>query len=281
MAKCAIDKGLNYCYECDDFVDINPVEESYSSDVLILIDKNNNKYVLKIPFNNEKVIRESEIIKTINNKLPVPEIIKADSEKGFLLLSYIEGKPIAGEISDQLAFDCGKLLAELHCIPMELFNDSHDNWWAFINERFYVWAEVCKKILDKNLFEKCVDYYENIKTNLPKPDGPCLTHFDYRPGNILVDKNKIVGLIDFESSRGGSADMDFVKMKLYMWDKFPSTKIFFLDGYLSVRKLPPINATLDLYEFYNAFGGIAWCHNRNKLEDPFFYENKEILKSIL
>ncbi len=198
-----------------------------------------------------------------------------------MLLSYIDGKPIVGEISDQLAYNCGKLLAELHSFPRELFNDSHVDWWVFISEWFYEWAEVSKKVLEKNLYEKCLNYFEKMMLNLPQPDGPCLTHFDYRPGNILVKESKIVGLIDFESARGGSADIDFVKIRLYMWNKFPSTKKYFLDGYSSVRKLPPIDATLDLYEFYNAFGGRGWCCRRNKLEDPFFYENKEILERIL
>ena len=92
---------------------------------------------------------------------------------------------------------------------------------------------------------------------LPEPDGPCWTHFDYHPGNILVIEDNISGLIDFESSHGGSADMDFIKIKLQVWDKYPGTKTAFIEGYSTVRRLPDIENTLPFYTLYVAFGGIA------------------------
>ncbi|WP_244188406.1 phosphotransferase [Paenibacillus kribbensis] len=32
---------------------------------------------------------------------------------------------------------------------------------------------------------------------------------DFRPGNILVNGNEVAGIIDFESARGGSSEIDF------------------------------------------------------------------------
>lgn len=37
-------------------------------------------------------------------------------------------------------------------------------------------------------------------------------HMDFRPGNILVNGNEVAGIIDFESARGGSSEIDFTKV---------------------------------------------------------------------
>jgi aminoglycoside phosphotransferase (APT) family kinase protein len=48
--------------------------------------------------------------------------------------------------------------------------------------------------------------------HVPQSDEPCLVHFDLRPGNVLVRDGRLVGIIDFESCRGGHASMDFFKL---------------------------------------------------------------------
>ena len=117
--------------------------------------------------------------------------------------------------------------------------------------------------------------------SLPEPDGPCWTHFDFRPANVLAQGDRVTGLIDFESARGGSADLDFIKIKNRVWDVYSGTKEPFLDGYSSIRPVPDIESTLPFYALGNAFGGIAWCVRRSDTEDPFFLENLDRLKQIL
>jgi Ser/Thr protein kinase RdoA (MazF antagonist) len=123
--------------------------------------------------------------------------------------------------------------------------------------------------------------YVQLHRSLPDPDGPCYVHYDFRPGNVLIQRGRISGLIDFESTRGGSADYDFIKIKNEVWDASPETRVPFLAGYQSIRDLPDIEHTLPLYALHNAYGGIAWCVKRSKLDDPFFDENLTRLRDIL
>jgi aminoglycoside phosphotransferase (APT) family kinase protein len=140
---------------------------------------------------------------------------------------------------------------------------------------------LCEQVLPATLIQHCLSVYVQLHEALPDPDGPCYVHYDFRPGNVLIHGGRISGLIDFESTRGGSADLDFIKIKNEVWDVSPETRLPFLAGYQSIRDLPDIEHTLPLYALYNAYGGIAWCVKRSKLDDPFFDENLTRLRDIL
>ncbi|MCK8060253.1 MULTISPECIES: phosphotransferase family protein [unclassified Fusibacter] len=261
---------------------ISPVPESFSSTVHMLELASGQKVILKIPYSKSKLHREKPILESLQGKLPVPKLLnfwEGDEDiTGALLLSYIDGEPIVGPVSEHLAYDMGRLLAEMHQIPMkdfELVEGVHLNWWDSVKTRFYEWYSECEGHLDDNFLKRCASRFEEMFINLPPADGPAMIHFDYRPGNILVKDKKIVGLIDFESSRGGSRDIDFTKVKVYMWDLYKGTKESFISGYTSIRALPDISNTLDFYLFFNGFGGLAWCIRRNKTDDEFFTENYE------
>lgn len=266
------------------------VPESFSSEVYSLLLKNGEKVILKIPYNKSKLLREYKMLELLKDKLPVPKVLDYfegnENLKGALLLSYIDGNPITGEINKKLAYDMGELLARLHKVPMKYYQLTEDNtndWWTSIKIRFEEWSKECENGMPSDMLNKCISIFEKMYKELPSPDGPCVIHFDYRPGNILTRDNKIKGLIDFESSRGGSSDIDFTKSKLYVWDKYIGTKEEFLNGYKSIRALPDIEKTLPFYLFYNSFGGVAWCVRRNELNGQFMKENigqiKEIIKN--
>lgn len=260
---------------------IEEVPESFSSNVYKLILVNDEHVILKIPYNQSKLERELQVLKELNGILPVPRVLNVyhgtQEHPGAMVLSYIDGHPITGDIDTALAYEIGQLLGKLHQVKRPYYSlaEASDAWWPSVKKRFYEWAEECKSVLDPKLHEKCILTFESMFDNLPNEDGPALIHFDFRPGNILIKNNHVCALIDFESSRGGSRDIDFTKLKVYMWDKYPQTKEATIKGYTSIRPLPEFDKTLDFYLFFNGFGGLAWCARRNKLDDPFYEENYE------
>lgn len=283
----AIDK-LNL--KVSDMID---VPNSYSSQVVKLILETGEPVILKIPYNRKKLLREYAVLNVLRDKIPVPRVLDFFDEgfdrKGALLLSYIDGKSISDDVNKDMAYQMGELLGKLHGVDADYFGEIESNntlltgndWWKIIFDWFQDCIPLCEKALPKDFLYECIDFFREVYEGLPKPDGPCMVHRDYRPGNMLVKDSKIVGLIDFESSRYGSADIDFTKIKLYVWDKNIEAKEDFLKGYASVRNVPDIEKTLPFYLFYNAFGGVAWCVRRGNLDDPFFTENMNQLKFAL
>ncbi|WP_432406155.1 phosphotransferase family protein [Wukongibacter sp. M2B1] len=274
--------------------DMDSVPESYSSKVCSLVLENNEKVILKIPYNKDKLIKEYKMLQLLRGKLPTPQILDFwegnDEISGALLLSYIDGKPVIDNINDKLAFQMGELLAKLHSAQIEreklgkayrLIHTDENEWWSIIKTWFENCAEECKDILDNELLNKSIKLFNLYYENLPRPDYPSVVHMDYRPGNILVKDSKIVGLVDFENVRIGSADVDFSKMKIYVWDQFTKTKKEFLNGYRKIRPLPDIERTLPFYVLFNTFTGVGWCVKREKINDSFYCENIIKLKDII
>lgn len=271
---------------------IESVDQSYSSIVRILTLESGEILVLKVPFVRHKLERELYTLRFLEGGMPVPQVIDvwqpADDRPGALLMTLLPGKTISGKVTPALAHQLGNLLARLHTHKLDQFGDvvgglhaSEVGWWQMLKQTFHQWKPLCAAVLEPQLLLLAVDTFAKLSTNLPEPDGPCYTHFDYRPGNVLVQDGHITGLIDFESARGGSACLDFIKIRNEVWDTAPECRQPFLEGYRSVRKLPDIDSTLPFYMLYNAFGGVAWCVKRDKLDDPFFDENLKRLNQSL
>jgi Ser/Thr protein kinase RdoA (MazF antagonist) len=275
-----------------DVASIQPVEGSYSSSVRILSLQSGERLVLKIPFIQRKVQRELNALQHLQAELPVPQVVDAwlpdDDQPGALLLSLLPGKIITGKVSQKLAYSLGELLARLHTHELPRFGDGFDSnelmpagWWELFDQAYKGWQPLCEQVLPATLIQRTLSVYDMLSEAIPEPDGPCYVHYDFRPGNVLVQRGRISGLIDFESTRGGSADYDFIKIKNEVWDVSTETRAPFLAGYQSIRDLPDIERTLPLYALHNAYGGIAWCVRRAKLDDPFFDENLRRLMKIL
>lgn len=266
------------------------VENSYSSTVRIVTLAGGGRLVLKIPYVRRKLLREHRALTTLHEDLPVPKVIDVwmpdDDRPGALLLSHLAGTPVE-RVTPTLARAMGKLLAQLHTHPLSHYGEvvepaeTPTGWWAMLHRRFEGWKAYCARVLDQNLYAKAVAHYETLQATLPEPDGPRWTHFDFRPSNVLAAGSRITGLIDFESARGGSADLDFVWMQSRVWPTAPETQAPFLKAYAAVRPLPPIDVTLPFYQLHHAFGGLAWCVRRSDTHDPFFQENLTLLKACL
>ncbi|WDQ31353.1 phosphotransferase [Paenibacillus marchantiae] len=230
-----------------------------------------------------------EILKDV---IPVPKVLDIwygdESNTGALLLSAIQGVPCSENMDEKLSFQMGVYHAMLHEVKTpgygyhstDGFNIlDQNNWRLHIKNNFEKWKEPCKELLEPALYERCILHFDGVFSALPDPDGPCLVHMDFRPGNILVNGNKVTGIIDFESARGGSSEIDFTKINRYIWEVNPRTKSPYFEGYQTIRNMLNLEIVLPFYNFYDAFSAVVWCKNRGvERNQSFLQESIEVLK---
>lgn len=274
---------------------IEGVPDSYSSEVYKLHLSGGETVYLKIPFNKHKWVREQRILQMLQGIMPVPEILDIwtgdDARPGALLLSAIPGTACPETPDRELAYQIGVLHATMHQQHMPEYgvHDAdgfkalpHNDWRLYQQSNFADWQQVCRTILEPDLFEACLEYFAAAYAALPQPDGPCLIHMDFRPGNILVNGQAVTGLIDFESARSGAAEADFTKMSRYIWTGHPQAREHYAAGYEAVRPLPDLDRVLPFYQFYDAFSGVAWCERRGIAKNrAFLEENIAVLRNAV
>lgn len=272
---------------------LEAVPESYSSTVRRIILPSGECLILKIPYARHKLLRELTALEALQHDLPVPKVVDAWIPEGegcgAMLLSHLPGRIIEEPVTPVLAHELGELLARLHAhrLPWhgEVFepaNPAEQDWWDVMRKRFQDWLRSCEGVVDAGLIQDIRAAHSVLSDGLPRPDGPCWVHADFRPANVLIESHQqITGLIDFESARGGSADYDFVKMSLEVWDAVPGTEEAFLRGYDNIRQHPDVSRSLAFYQLHNAVGGLAWCIRRTDTHDPFYEENITVVYDIL
>ncbi|MEK4056993.1 phosphotransferase [Paenibacillus sp. FSL F4-0087] len=273
-------------------LNIEDVPESYSSDVFKLTLVSGEDVYVKIPFNKDKLFREFQVLEILKDVIPVPKVLDIwcgdESNTGALLLSAIQGVPCTENMDEKLSFQMGVYHAMLHEVKTQGYGYhstdgfkflDQNNWRLHIKNNFEKWKEPCKELLEPALYERCILHFDGVFSALPDPDGPCFVHMDFRPGNILVNGNRVTGIIDFESARGGSSEIDFTKINRYIWEVNPRTKSPYFEGYQTIRNMLNLEIVLPFYNFYDAFGAVVWCKNRGvERNQSFLQESIEVLK---
>jgi len=263
-------------------VSINEVEDSFSSTVYKCTLSNSENVFLKIPFSKLKYQRELEAYEILKGRVSIPVMLdywSGDAEyAGAFLLSELKGKPLTSKATPTVAYQVGVLHAEMHSTRppankvLTGIKNEFTNWSNFVEHQFYSFAEDVKDILDEQLFKKSMEKFEKMKQQLPSPDGPSFVHMDFRPANIIVDNDKVSGIIDFESVRFGSTEIDFTK--LYRDFLSADVNLFnaYQEGYNSIKPLIDLENILPFYRFTDAFNSIGWCKRRGIEKNALFLE---------
>lgn len=261
---------------------INEVEDSHSSTVYKCKLSNGENVFLKIPFTKLKFQRELEAYEILKGRVSIPKMMdywSGDEEcPGAFLLSELKGQPLTSNATQTIAYQVGILHAEMHTIrpPEEKvltgIKNEFSNWSNFIEHQFYSFAEDVRDILEEQLYKKAIRKFEETKKQLPTPDGPSFVHMDFRPANIIVDHNKVLGMIDFESVRFGSTEIDFTKLYRDFLILDVSFYKAYQEGYKSVRPLIDLDNVLPFYQFTDAFNSIGWCKRRGIEKNRIFLE---------
>ncbi|WP_353654002.1 aminoglycoside phosphotransferase family protein [Bacillus sp. ISL-55] len=261
---------------------LTEVEDSHSSTVYKCTLRKGQNVFLKIPYTKLKFQRELEAYEILKGRVSIPEMLdywSGDDEcPGAFLLSELKGKPLTTEVSPTVAFQVGVLQAQMHTIlpprgqKLTGINNEFANWSNFVEQQFYSFAKDVKNVLDPQLYIQAIEKYEHMKHKLPSPDGPSFVHMDFRPANIIVDGDQVSGMIDFESVRFGSTEIDFTK--LYRDFLSFDTNLYkaFREGYNSIRPLIDLDTVLPFYQFIDAFNSIGWCKRRGIEKNAVFLE---------
>lgn len=271
---------------------INEVEDSHSSTVYKCILLNGENVFIKIPYTKLKYQRELEAYVILEGRVSIPRMLDywSGNEEcpGAFLLSELKGTPLAPEVSPKIAFQVGVLHASMHQIQPAAITEltgiknEFPNWSKFIERQFYGFAEDAGKVLDERLYKLAIEKFEMMKRQLPPPDGPSFVHMDFRPANIIVDDNEVAGVIDFESVRFGSTDIDFTKLYRDFLRFDFNLYHSYQEGYKSIRPLIDLEVVLPFYLFTDAFNSIGWCKRRGIEKHALFLEeNLMRLKDIL
>jgi Ser/Thr protein kinase RdoA (MazF antagonist) len=180
------------------------------------------------------------------------------------------------DFTEDLAYEMGSLLARIHIHPTPGFGDlilpyelTPDPKIHF-TLKFEEGLEECEHHLPKAILEQCRTYYETHCHLLNSVDGPCIIHRDFRPGNVIVDKEKIQGIIDWSSARASFAEDDLCTMEHSVWASDPTSKAAFLLGYASIRPVPNYSAIMPLLRLSRAIGTIGFTVKRGTWESINF-----------
>ncbi len=274
-----------------DVLSINEVEDSHSSTVYKINLLNGEKVFLKIPYSKLKWQRELEAYEVLIDRVSIPKMLDhwSGNEEcpGAFLLSELKGVPLTNKVAPIVAFQVGVLHASMHkiqppAIELTGIQDEFLDWSNFVERQFYSFAEDVKEVLDPSLYRQAIEKFESMKLQLPPSDGPSFIHMDFRPANIIVDEDKVSGIIDFESVRFGSTETDFTKLYRDFLSFDFSLYQSYQKGYNTIRPLIDLEVVLPFYQFTDAFNSIGWCKRRGiEKNTTFLKENLLILKKVL
>ncbi len=164
-------------------------------------------YVLKIENINSRTDNTIAVMQWLENKLPVPEIIRYEKENGkcYLLMSRIKGKMACDEYYMERPELLCKLLAEalkglwsvdIRDCPVDI-SVEHDlkKIESRINAGTFVLDNIVPHTFGENGFDSPVRLLEWLKENKPLPE-PVLSHGDLCLPNIFFENDILSGFID-------------------------------------------------------------------------------------
>lgn len=191
------------------------------------------RYVVRFsPTGDERLLEEARLLGSIRGRVRAPEIVHAgrDGAATYQIQAFVRGghplrlwaeRDRSGR--RRMVEALRRQIEALHAVGGEGFGpfgaDRLDPTWGAHHERIVGEAiEAAAARLPEGITARHVDQSrrflaENLGA-LAQSAGPCLTHNDVWPGNLLVAEDRIT-LIDFELATWGAPDLDVFKLEYF------------------------------------------------------------------
>jgi len=193
------------------------------------------KYVLRIGAREDalqRLTRETELLRRLENKIPVPKILAFNQQDEFTyqIQQYLPGqkllsvwKDLRPEAQENLAAELAGYLKILHSIPppspgfASQDGQRYEAWGNLISVRFKNTLEEINRLniqMVPGYIELAVNYFEENKQVLEE-SVPALIHGDLTMVNTLVDQGKISAILDFEYSMQAPIDYELLLIEAF------------------------------------------------------------------
>jgi len=251
-------------------------------------------YVLRIGAREDafqRLKRETELLQSLINKIPVPKIFAFGQQDGFVyqIQQYLPGqklyllwKNLRPETQDRLAAELASYLKILHSMPpaspgyASHDGQRYDTWEDLISKQFKHTQEEIESLnirMVPGFIEMAVNYFNENKQVLAD-SAPALIHGDLTLVNILVDQGRISAILDFEYSMQAPIDYELLVMEAFClypndWAEeenevcctadFASLIPLLQKHYPTLFEIPHLRKRVNLYHLQSALSSyLAW-----------------------
>lgn len=265
-----------------------PVTDSFGSEVLRFLDADGHQYVVKRPWSKAKAIKEARALTRLVEHPRIPRLLglHEQGEHAYLLLEGFDAIPWCDieSAGKELVVDLGRAVRMIHACSEESF-EGESSWHALLRSNALRYRELVRThSADAQLAADALDLLRSQLRHAPDSCDAVLVHFDLRPGNVLLDDGRLVGIIDFESCRGGHPSMDLFKIWQQVWRPRPVTRAWFLAGYTEGDssagwvQCTGLDRLMHVYALYHGLAGLAWCEQRDQIETAFATVNRTLIR---
>jgi Ser/Thr protein kinase RdoA (MazF antagonist) len=268
-------------------------EDAMVAVVYKLAQPDGEQLILKVCDRPNDYLREVHFLKHFAEILPVPKIIEvvepSEGIHGAILMQCLPGTLLKREeLTETLAYELGRCLALIHLNRLHGYGDPMEGNLnpdprIYFTLKFEEGLDECQHNLPIELIEQCRSYYKATIDLLMSVDGPCTTHRDFRPGNLIVHDGKLQGIIDWAGARASFAEEDFCSIEHGEWLHNPHNKKAFLAGYASIRPVPDYKKLVPFLRLNKAIATIGFTVKRGTWDNSssrIYQYNRQFLETF-
>lgn len=251
-----------------DFAEASAINKGWSGDQkYCVMDKNGQKFLLRISpaeqYDRKKAEYESmQRVAALNIPMCQPIEFGICDEGVYSLQSWIEGRDaeeVLTELSDKEVYDygieAGMILKEIHSIPAP---ENAEDWEVFFNRKMdrkiKMYNECPLKYENGEAFIEFIEANRHLLRNRPQT----YQHGDYHVGNLMIDNNGRLVVIDFNRNDHGDPWEEFNRI-VWCAQSAPLFATGMVDGYFDGQVPIEFWKLLALYIASNTLSSLPWA----------------------
>ncbi|MEK5070137.1 aminoglycoside phosphotransferase family protein [Sporosarcina sp. FSL K6-1508] len=219
------------------------INEGFSTDVKWRVD---NRYLLRISPTSavsqlEKQALLTNAVHAIDPRIPYVHEVGINEGYGYVILDYIMGEngdvvlpTRSTSVQYRIGQQVGQTLRNMHSIPALTDSTTWEERWTERVERL---APRYEKIAAQNKRYLRVLSFVHEHLQLLKERPSHIQHYDFHPGNILIQEDQFTGLIDMQKITHGDPVNEFYKMEYFNVPVSIAYSRGVLDGYHKNRPI--------------------------------------------
>ncbi len=206
--------------------------------------------------------------------VPEPEIVhvleEADGIGEGFIMQWLEGEALGAriargknfaELREHLAYDCGRILAQIHAIDIDAASLRDD--LQVIDAAEFI-EQTWERYRAFPTPQPMIDYTARwLLDHLPEKTTPALVHNDFRNGNVMVNEQGVVAVLDWEIAHLGDPLRDLGWICTNSWRfgvaELPvggfGTREDLYRGYADASGTP---VDAERVKFWEVFGSFWW-----------------------